>query len=108
MDMVNRLKFKFVTPSAESNGDWFCERCANESLHFYSIHRSIDKTRRQILSRPRAEDMETECRTVTSFVLEQKKKYPGATGELTILLNALLTAIKACAAAVRKAGIAKL
>ncbi|CAF1125597.1 unnamed protein product [Adineta steineri] len=52
--------------------------------------------------------METECTTVTSFVLEQKKKYPGATGELTILLNTLLTAIKACAAAVRKAGIAKL
>ncbi|CAF2743552.1 unnamed protein product [Rotaria sp. Silwood2] len=52
--------------------------------------------------------MDTECTTVTSFVLEQKKKYPGATGELTILLNALLTAIKACAAAVRKAGIAKL
>jgi fructose-1,6-bisphosphatase I len=52
--------------------------------------------------------METECVTVTSFVLEQKKKYPGASGELTILLNALLTAIKACAAAVRKAGIAKL
>ena len=52
--------------------------------------------------------METECVTVTSYVLEQKKKYPGATGELTILLNALLTAIKACAAAVRKAGIAKL
>jgi len=52
--------------------------------------------------------MDTECVTVTSFVLEQKKKYPGATGELTILLNTLLTAIKACAAAVRKAGIAKL
>ena len=52
--------------------------------------------------------METECVTVTSYVLEQKKKYPGASGELTILLNALLTAIKACAAAVRKAGIAKL
>ena len=52
--------------------------------------------------------METDCVTVTSFVLEQKKKFPGASGELTILLNALLTAIKACAAAVRKAGIAKL
>jgi len=52
--------------------------------------------------------MDTECTTVTSFVLAQKKKYPGASGELTILLNALLTAIKACAAAVRKAGIAKL
>jgi len=52
--------------------------------------------------------MDTDCVTVTSFVLEQKKKYPGASGELTILLNALLTAIKACAAAVRKAGIAKL
>ncbi len=52
--------------------------------------------------------METECVTVTSFVLEQKKKYPGASGELTILLNTLLTAIKGCAAAVRKAGIAKL
>jgi fructose-1,6-bisphosphatase I len=52
--------------------------------------------------------METECITVTSFVLEQKKKYPGATGELTILLTSLLTAVKACAAAVGKAGIAKL
>ncbi|CAF3329109.1 unnamed protein product [Rotaria socialis] len=52
--------------------------------------------------------METDCVTVTSYVLEQRKKYPGATGDLTILLNALSTAIKACAAAVRKAGIAKL
>lgn len=65
-------------------------------------------TTRQILNSPFRFDMETECQTVTSFVLEQKKKYPGATGELTILLNTLLTAIKACAAAVRKAGIAKL
>lgn len=52
--------------------------------------------------------MQTECVTVTSYVLDQKKRYPGSSGELTILLNALLTAIKACAAAVRKAGIAKL
>jgi len=46
--------------------------------------------------------------TVTRFILEEKKKYPGASGDLTILLNALLTAIKACASAVGKAGIAKL
>ncbi|CAF1384601.1 unnamed protein product, partial [Rotaria sordida] len=52
--------------------------------------------------------MDTECITVTSYVLDQRKKYPGATGDLTILLNALLTAVKACAAAVQKAGIAKL
>lgn len=52
--------------------------------------------------------MQTECVTVTSYVLDQKKRYPGSSGELTILLNALLTAIKACAAAVRKAGIANL
>ncbi|CAF1369541.1 unnamed protein product [Didymodactylos carnosus] len=53
--------------------------------------------------------MDTECMTVTRFVLEEKKRFfPGASGDLTILLNALLTAIKACASAVRKAGIAKL
>lgn len=52
--------------------------------------------------------METDCVTVTSYVLEQRKRYPGATGDLTILMNTLLTAVKACASAVRKAGIAKL
>ena len=46
--------------------------------------------------------------TLTRFVLEEQRRFPGATGELTQLLNSLLTAIKAVSSAVRKAGIAKL
>jgi fructose-1,6-bisphosphatase I len=46
--------------------------------------------------------------TLTRFVLGEQRKAKDATGELTTLLNALLTAIKAVASAVRRAGIAKL
>ncbi|XP_022106776.1 fructose-1,6-bisphosphatase 1-like [Acanthaster planci] len=52
--------------------------------------------------------LQTDFMTLTRFVLEEQRKIPGATGELTQLLNSLLTAIKAVSSAVRKAGIAKL
>ncbi|KAK4337201.1 hypothetical protein RND71_043300 [Anisodus tanguticus] len=42
------------------------------------------------------------------FVIEQQRKNPKATGELTTLLNAILTAVKAVSSSVRKAGIQKL
>jgi len=40
--------------------------------------------------------------------LAEQRKAPNATGELTTLLNAICTAVKAVSSAVRKAGIAKL
>ncbi len=46
--------------------------------------------------------------TLTRFVLTEQRKISGATGSLTLLLNSLLTAIKAISTAVRKAGFAKL
>jgi len=46
--------------------------------------------------------------TLTRFVLTEQRKIPGATGDLTQLLNAICCAIKAVSSAVRKAGIAKL
>jgi fructose-1,6-bisphosphatase I len=52
--------------------------------------------------------IDTNCMTVTRFLLAQQRQVPEATGELTTLLNALQTAIKAVSSAVRKAGIAKL
>ncbi|XP_038072013.1 fructose-1,6-bisphosphatase 1-like [Patiria miniata] len=52
--------------------------------------------------------LQTDFMTLTRFVLEEQRKIPGATGELTQLLNSLLTAIKAVSSAVRQAGIAKL
>lgn len=52
--------------------------------------------------------LQTDFMTLTRFVLEEQRRFPSATGELTQLLNALLTAIKAVSSAVRKAGIAKL
>lgn len=55
-----------------------------------------------------AAQIDTNCMTLTRYVLNQQRKQTEATGELTTLLNALLTAIKAVSTAVRKAGIAKL
>lgn len=48
---------------------------------------------------------DTNCMTLTRFLIGQQRKYPTATGELTTLLNALQTAIKSVSSAVRKAGM---
>jgi fructose-1,6-bisphosphatase I len=50
----------------------------------------------------------TNCLTLTRFFLEEQKRHKDATGELTQLLNSILTAVKAIQSSVRKAGIAKL
>jgi fructose-1,6-bisphosphatase I len=52
--------------------------------------------------------VDTNAVTLTRFVLSEQRKVPGATGDLTQLLNAIMTAVKATSSAVRKAGIAKL
>ncbi|XP_019721572.1 fructose-1,6-bisphosphatase isozyme 2 [Hippocampus comes] len=46
--------------------------------------------------------------TLTRFVTETGRQAKGATGELTQLLNAVMTAIKAISSAVRRAGLAHL
>ena len=53
-------------------------------------------------------EIDTNCMTLTRFVLAEQRKVKTATGELTTLLNAVCTAVKAVSSAVRKAGIAKL
>ena len=52
--------------------------------------------------------IDTDCMTMTRFLLGEQRKHPTATGDLTQLMNAILTAVKAIQSAVRKAGIAKL
>ncbi|KAK7491842.1 hypothetical protein BaRGS_00016861 [Batillaria attramentaria] len=52
--------------------------------------------------------IDTDCITMTRFVLQEQRKHPQATGDLTQLLNAILTAVKAVSSAVRKAGIHQL
>jgi fructose-1,6-bisphosphatase I len=54
------------------------------------------------------ERINTNCLTLTRFFLKEQSKHKEATGELTQLLNSILTAVKAIQASVRKAGIAKL
>ncbi|XP_042682685.1 fructose-1,6-bisphosphatase isozyme 2 isoform X2 [Centrocercus urophasianus] len=49
---------------------------------------------------------ETDMLTLTRFVMEKGRRVKGATGELTQLLNSMLTAVKAISSAVRKAGLA--
>uniref|UniRef100_A0A914VVG9 fructose-bisphosphatase n=1 Tax=Plectus sambesii TaxID=2011161 RepID=A0A914VVG9_9BILA len=51
---------------------------------------------------------ETDAMTLQRFVLQEQRKYPDATGDLTNLLTSLLTAVKAISSAVRKAGLAQL
>lgn len=51
---------------------------------------------------------DTDVWTLTRFVMETGRQAKGATGELTQLINAMLTAIKAISSAVRKAGLAHL
>ena len=54
------------------------------------------------------EAMNTDTMTVARFVLEEQKANKGATGSFTILLQCILTAIKAVSQAVRRAGFAQL
>ena len=49
--------------------------------------------------------MDTNCMTVSRFIIEKQKDNPSATGEFTTCLNSLLTSIKAVSSAVRRAGI---
>lgn len=51
---------------------------------------------------------DSNCMTLTRFVLEEQRKVPSATGDLTQLLNSIQTAVKAVSSAVRKAGIANM
>ena len=53
-------------------------------------------------------DVDVDTMTLTRFVLHEQRKVTGATGSLTMLLNSLLTAIKAISTSVRRAGFAKL
>ena len=55
-----------------------------------------------------AGEIETNSMTLTRFVLNEQHKIPEATGNLTLLLNSLMTAIKAVSSAVRMSGFAKL
>ncbi|KAL3309439.1 hypothetical protein Ciccas_012014 [Cichlidogyrus casuarinus] len=51
---------------------------------------------------------DTDCMTLTRFVHAEQMKVPKATGELTLLMNAIQTACKAISNAVRKAGITQM
>jgi fructose-1,6-bisphosphatase I len=52
--------------------------------------------------------LDSDCMTLTRFVLAEQRKAPSATGDLTQLLNSIQTAVKAVSSAVRKAGIANM
>jgi len=55
------------------------------------------------------ETIDTNCMTLTRFILAEQKKYaPKGTGDLTQLLASLQSACKAVSAAVRRAGISNL
>jgi len=52
--------------------------------------------------------IDVDCLTLTRFLLAEQKKFPEATGDLTQLMTAILTAVKAISSAVRRAGFAQL
>ena len=52
--------------------------------------------------------IDTNSMTLSRFVLEVEEKYPHTIGDMTLLLQALMTAIKTIQTAVRRSGIANL
>lgn len=54
------------------------------------------------------ERVETNCMTLTRYIVSQQMKHPGASGEMTQLMNGIQTAVKAISNAVRRAGIAEI
>jgi len=52
--------------------------------------------------------IDTNCITLTRYVLAEQRRTPEATGDLTQLLNSIQSAVKAVSSAVRRAGIANL
>lgn len=51
---------------------------------------------------------DSNCMTLTRFVLDEQRKFPTASGDLSQLLNSIQTAVKAVSSVVRKAGIANM
>lgn len=52
--------------------------------------------------------IDTNCMTLNRFILKEQKLHPNASGDLTHLLNSILTAVKAISTAVRRAGMTKM
>ncbi|CAG0880187.1 unnamed protein product [Darwinula stevensoni] len=57
------------------------------------------------MSRSDTGPIDTNCMTLTRYVLAEQRKIPGATGDLSQLLNSIQSAVKAISSAVRRAGI---
>ncbi|VDN32703.1 unnamed protein product [Dibothriocephalus latus] len=55
-----------------------------------------------------AEAFDTDCLTLTRYIIAEQAKYPDATGEFTQLMNGIQTAVKSISSAVRSVGIAQL
>lgn len=60
------------------------------------------------MSNTGGQQIDTNCMTLTRYILREQKKHPHATGELTMLMMGIQAAVKSISNAVRKAGIASL
>ncbi|XP_020298664.1 fructose-1,6-bisphosphatase 1 [Pseudomyrmex gracilis] len=81
-------------------------RTAHLVPHSSDLLRCLTKTTAAMASKTSI--MDSDCMTLTRFVLAEQRKVPAATGDLTQLLNSIQTAVKAVSSAVRKAGIANM
>lgn len=55
-----------------------------------------------------ATSIDTDCMTLDRFLLQEQHNNPGSCGDLTHLLNSILTAVKAISTTVRRAGMTKM
>lgn len=55
-----------------------------------------------------SQSIDTNCLTLNRFILQEQRHFPNASGDLTNLLNSILTAVKATSTAVRRAGMTKM
>ena len=102
--LVKRIKImtsEFVSESV-------IESILNVKLYFIYILFQIYIFLKSILQNMSGQPIDTNCMTLTRFVLAEQRKYPTAAGNLSQLLTSIQSAVKAISAAVRRAGIANL
>lgn len=75
-------------------------------IFLFSFFPTFNRTGK--MSNTGAQQIDTNCVTLTRYILREQKKHPYATGELTMLMMGIQTAVKSISNAVRKAGIASL
>nr|XP_047139550.1 fructose-1,6-bisphosphatase 1 isoform X2 [Hydra vulgaris] len=107
-DKLKKLKFE-KREAVKTN--WIAENNILIAIAGSSSNQKITNKSFRSTQKPRkkmSEPIDTNCMTLNRFLLQEQRNFPNASGDLTHLLNSILTAVKAISSAVRRAGMTKM